>query len=91
MNGNTEYNPIQGDILAFLNEVTKQQKEAQKAAAAEILGEKKEPVSAPIKATTSKSSGLNSEEAFPALGTGIVTPAPGNLIWPFTVILMVVS
>lgn len=78
-----DYTPIQGDILSFLNEVTKQHKEQKQAAAVEPqeVPEKKE-----AGKSEGKGRGLNmaSEEAFPALGAGISTQVPS--ITPFYII-----
>ena len=80
--GAGDYTPIQGDILSFLNEVTKQHKEQKQVAV--------EPQEVPEKKDAGKSEGkgrglnLASEEAFPALGAGISTQVPGisHLVYP---------
>lgn len=67
-----EYNPIQGDILAFLNEATKPVKAAEQADGEAVK---------PVKAGKSvKGMGLDSEEAFPALGAGLPSAPPGILL-----------
>jgi len=70
-----EYNPIQGDILAFLNEVTKMQKDGQSAApdkANEAVASTSKPVG------KGKGLNMNSDEAFPILGEGIPITAPST-------------
>lgn len=64
-----EYNPIQGDILSFLNEATKPSKEVH----AEVAPK-------PISKKSYKGMGLSSEEAFPALGAGIPSAPPGTIL-----------
>lgn len=76
--GAGDYNPIQGDILSFLNEVTKQHKEQQQSGKEpQVVAVEKKEVAA-VK-SEGKGRGLNmaSEEAFPALGAGISTQVPG--------------
>ena len=79
-----EYNPIQGDILSFLNEVTKIHKEQQQGGSGngtEAVDRASEASasSVPAKAAPkNKGLNMNSVEAFPALGEGIPVAAPGT-------------